>query len=133
MRKILMVCAMLLTVGILSAQQFTLKFTTTTPFVVAGTTLPAGSYTLRLMDGDEGTFECAAVSGSPSVMFEADPHEVVPTATDVTFSKYGDKLIMKNISIAGDQGYWIPMSIPEKNAKKTGVKPTKVSTPAAKQ
>jgi hypothetical protein len=66
-------------------------------------------------------------------MFEADPHEVVPTATDVTFAKYGDKLIMKNISIAGDQGYWIPMSIPEKNAKKTGAKPTKVSTPAAKQ
>jgi hypothetical protein len=133
MRKILMGCVMLLTVSILSAQDFNLKFTVKTPFAVAGTTLPAGTYTIRLLDDSENTFECSAISGSPSVLFEADAHEVIPTTTSVSFAKYGDKLILKNISIAGDQGYWVPISLPEKRSKKGGTKATPVSTAAAKQ
>jgi hypothetical protein len=133
MRKILMGCVMLLTVGIVSAQQFNLKFTSKAPFAVAGATLPAGTYQITQLDLDDNLFECSAVSGKPSVMFEADPHEVIPTTTGVAFEKYGDTLILKNISIAGDQGYWLPISLPEKRSKKGGVKPTKVSMGAVKQ
>jgi hypothetical protein len=133
MRKILMGSMLLLTMGILSAQQFVIQFTSKAPFSVAGTTLPAGTYVIRPLEGDDGTFECSSVSGTPSVLFEAEPHEVTPTATDVTFVKYGDKLILKNMSIAGDQGYWIPASIQEKQSKKGGAEATKVSTAATKQ
>jgi hypothetical protein len=125
---------LLLTAGIMSAQSgFTIKFTTKTPFAVASTTLPAGSYQITLMDPDSGVFECSAESGSPSVMFEADTHEVIPTKTEVTFSKYGDKMILKNISIAGTAGYWIPSSLPEKKSKKGGTKPTSVPVAASKK
>jgi hypothetical protein len=133
MRKILMGAVMLLAAGIVSAQQFTLTFTVKEPFIVGEGSLPAGTYQIRLLDADENTFECAAVSGAPSVMFEADAHEEIPTTTGVTFSKYGDKLVLKNISISGDQGYWIPPYHQEKRSKKGGVKATKVATAATKQ
>jgi hypothetical protein len=132
MRKILLGCMLLLTAGIVSAQNFAVTFTVKTPFTVASSTLPAGTYSIRLMDDDDYTFECSSASGGHSVMFEADRHEVVPSATEVTFSKYNDKLILKNISIAGDAAYWIPTSVPEKRVKKTGAKPTKVSSTATK-
>jgi hypothetical protein len=133
MSKILMGCVMSLTVSILSAQQFNVKFTMKTPFAVGGTILPAGSYQIQLLQADENIFECAAISGKPAVMFEADTHEVVPTVTGVTFAKYGDTLILKNMSIAGEQGYWIPISLPEKQSKKGGAKATPVSMEATKQ
>jgi hypothetical protein len=134
MKNILMGCVFLMAAGILPAQdQFNLEFTVKTPFAVSGATLPAGTYNIRLVDRDENIFECAGKSGSPSVLFEADPHEIVPTTTGVTFAKYGDKLVLKNISIAGDQGYWIATSIPEKRQKKGGVKPTAVTTAATKK
>jgi hypothetical protein len=133
MRNILLSCMLLLTAGIASAQNFAITFTTKTPFTVASSTLPAGSYTIRMLDGDDYTFECTNSSNDHSVMFEADRHEVTPTTTDVTFSKYGDKLVMKNISIAGDASYWIPISTPEKRVKKTGATPTKVTTTATKK
>jgi hypothetical protein len=132
MKKLLMGSMLLLTASIVSAQNFAVTFTMKTPFAVAGSTLPAGTYQIRLMDDDDYTFECSTTSGEHSVMFEADRHEVTPTATEVTFAKYGDKMVLKNISIAGDAGYWVPVSIPEKRSKKTGVKPTKVSTTATK-
>jgi hypothetical protein len=133
MKTILMGCVMLLTVGILSAQSFNVKFTTKTPFVVSGTTLPAGTYQIRVMEDDENMLECTAVSGSPSVMFEADTHDLVPTESAVTFAKYGDKLVLKNVSVAGERGYFVPLSPTEKRSKKAGVVATKVSTVATKQ
>jgi hypothetical protein len=133
MKPILVGCLMLLSAGMLSAQaEFNVKFTMKTPFAVAGTTFPAGSYQIRVVDDDANTLECTTESGVPTVMFEADVHEVTPTATEVTFAKYGDKLVLKNVSIAGDKGYFVPLSAPEKKAKKTNPKATKVSVSAAK-
>jgi hypothetical protein len=132
MKRILIGFVMLLlTVAIGSAQNFNLTFTAKTPFAVAGATLPAGNYQIRLVDADQNLLECAATSGTHSVLIEADLHEEVPTTTAVTFAKYGDKLILKNVSISGVAGYFIPISAPEKRAKKGGVKPTSVSIPAA--
>jgi hypothetical protein len=132
MRKVVINGLILMSMGIISAQEFNLKFTSKTPFSVGNGSLPAGTYQIRSIDEDNTTFECAAVSGSPSVLFEADALDTTPTKTEVTFRKYGDKLVLKNISIAGDQGYWIPISLHEKHHKKGRVKPTNVSTPATK-
>jgi hypothetical protein len=124
---------LLMMTGVLSAQAFRLKFTAKTPFSVGSGSLPAGTYEIRVSeDTDENTFECTAASGSPSVLFEADAMETIPTTTGLDFQKYGDKLVLKSFSIAGQQGFFIPISMHEKKAKKTGGKPTKVSTPATK-
>jgi hypothetical protein len=118
--------------GIVSAQNFDLKFTVKTPIMVGEGTLPAGSYQIRTID--ENTFECAnASTGSPSVLFTADAMETTPTKSELGFAKYNDKLVLKSFAIAGDQGYFIPMSNNEKRIKKaTGVKSTKVTTPVTK-
>jgi hypothetical protein len=134
MRKILTGCMMLLfTVAIGSAQPFAVTFTLKTPFSVASSTLPPGTYEIRLLDDSENVFECTDKASGHSVMFEADPHELTPTATEVTFAKYGDKLVLKNISVKGVAGYWIPLSVPEKHSKKSGTQSTKVSTPATQK
>jgi hypothetical protein len=132
MRKVLMACLILMSAGIVSAQDFRLKFIAKTPFAIGNGSLPAGSYEIRSLDMDSNLFECAASSGSPSVLFEADPLETTPTKTDVTFMKYGDKMVLKNMSVEGEQAFWIPVSLPEKHHKKGAVKPSKVSSPAAK-
>jgi hypothetical protein len=132
MRKVVIGGLILMSMGIISAQDFNLKFTSKTPFSVGNGSLPAGTYQIRPIDEENTTFECAAASGSPSVLFEADALDTTPTKTEVTFRKYGDKLVLKNISIAGEQGYWIPISLHEKHHIKGRVKPTKVSTPATK-
>jgi hypothetical protein len=132
MRKLLIGSGMFLIASLMGAQEFSVNFTSKTPFVVGEASLPAGTYHIRLMDDNENTFECSTISGSPSVMFEADTHEVIPTVTAVTFAKYGDKLILKNISIAGVQGYWLPISLQEKHSKKAGVKGSPVAMTASK-
>ncbi len=134
MKKFLLGGAMLLlTVATVVAQPFNITFTSKTPFAVDAATVPAGTYQIRLVDQDDNLFECASTSGSHSVLFEADMHEEIPAKTDVTFAKYGDKLILKNISIAGVGGYFITTSLPEKRAKKGGVKATNVTMAATKK
>jgi hypothetical protein len=125
-------CLTLLTLAIVSAQDFNVKFTSKTPFTVGNANLPPGTYQIRPID-EEGTFECSGPSGTPSVLFEAEPQETVPAKTDVTFAKYGDKMVLKGFSVEGVQAYTIPTSLYEKHHKKGGAKPTKVPAPATKQ
>jgi hypothetical protein len=133
MRKVVLGCLILFTMGIVSAQDFNLAFTSKTPFTVGNGNLPAGSYQIRPIS-EEGTFECSAASGQPAVLFEAEPMETVPAKTDLTFVKYGDKMLVKSFSVEGVQGYTIPVSLYEKHHKKTtSAKPTKVSVMATKQ
>lgn len=75
-------------------------------------------------------FECTNESKGTSVLFEVDSQDVTPKETAVTFTKYGDKLILKSFAVA-DTGAWsVPISLVEKQVKKQGVKPIKVTTPA---
>ena len=53
-----------------------------------------------------------------------------PKGTGVTFAKYGDKLVLKSFTTGGGQGWAVPISLAEKQVKKSGAKPTKVTTPA---
>ncbi len=129
MKKLLpFTCLALLTVGIASAQ--TLTFTSKAPFSIGNGNLPAGTYQIQNMGEDLITFRCSNVATGTGVLFDADGTDVTPTASSVTFARYGDKLILKSFTYTGGPGYWVPISIPEKQVKKPGVKPTKVTTPA---
>jgi len=129
MKRLLMfTCLALLTVGIASAQLLT--FTSKVPFSVGNGNLPAGTYQIHSVGDDLMTFQVSSVATGHGVLFEADSTDTTPTASAVTFAKYGDKLILKSFSVSSGGGYFIPLSLPEKQAKKTGVKPTKVTTPA---
>lgn len=129
MKKLLMMtCLTLLTVCVASAQ--TLNFATKSPFSVGNASFPAGSYQIHAADQEQILFECTSDAKGHSVMFEADNMDTVPTTSGVTFAKYGDKLILKSFTVAGAGGWFIPVSLAEKQVKKSGAKPTKVTTPA---
>ncbi len=129
MKTLLMfTCMALLTVGVASAQ--TLTFTSKVPFSVGNGNLPAGTYQIQSVGDDLMTFQVSSVSTGHGVMFEADSTDTTATTSTVTFLKYGDKLILKSFAVSGSGGYFIPISLPEKQAKKSGVKPTKVTAPA---
>lgn len=129
MKKLLMLsCLALLTAGIAAAQ--TITFSIKTPFSVGNATLPAGTYQIQNVGDDLMTFQVSNASNGTGVMFEADAMDNTPTTSGVTFAKYNDKLILKSFTIGGSQGYFVPLSLPEKTAKKSGAKPTKVTTPA---
>jgi hypothetical protein len=131
MQKLLMLtCLTLLTIGIASAQQPLLNFTSKTPFSIGNAKLPAGTYQLSGTGQDLMTFECTNPSTRASVLFEADATDTTPKTSSVTFAKYGDLLVLKSFDTAGSQGFFIPLSLPEKQVKKAGAKPTKVTTPA---
>ena len=117
-------------VGIASAQPQLISFTSKTPFTIGNAKLPAGTYQISTSGQDLMTFECTNESTRTSVMFEADATDTAPSTSSVTFAKYGDQLVLKSVAAAGSQGFFIPLSIPEKQAKKSGAKPTKVTTPA---
>ena len=129
-KLVILICLTLLTMGVASAQQQLINFSTKSPFSIGNANLPAGSYQIQATDQDLQTFECTNTSTKTSVMFEADVTDTTPSASSVTFAKYGDKLVLKSFSAAGSQGFFIPLSIPEKQVKKSGAKPTKVTTPA---
>ena len=129
MKKLAMfTCLALLTVGLASAQLLT--FTSKAPFSAGNGNLPAGTYQIQSVGEDLMTFQVSSVSSGHGVLFEADSTDTTPTTSAVTFAKYGDKLILKSFTVNGGGGYFIPLSLPEKQAKKSGAKPTKVTTPA---
>jgi hypothetical protein len=131
MKKLFMLtCLTLLTMGITSAQQQLISFTAKTPFSIGNAKLPAGPYQISATDQDLQTFECTNQSTRASVMFEADTSDVAPSTSSVTFAKYGSLLVLKSFGTAGNQGFFIPLSLPEKQAKKTGAKSAKVTQPA---
>jgi len=131
MKKLLMLtCLALLIAGVASAQQQLINFTSKSPFSIGNTKLPAGNYQISTDGSDLMLFECTNESKGTSVLFEADSTDTTPSKSSVTFAKYGDQLVMKGFTAAGGQGFFIPLSLPEKQAKKSGAKPTKVTTPA---
>jgi hypothetical protein len=130
-------CLAILTIGIGLSQQGpgNINFTMKTPFVVGNTTMPPGSYQIRATD-DQSTMECSAASGVPSVFFDVESTEPVNpyTKSEVTFVKYGDKLVLKNIQTEGSlQGFMVVTTSAEKKHKKAaGGKGTKVPVAATK-
>jgi hypothetical protein len=133
---LLMACLALMMVGVAMAQPGpgSVNFTTSGAFVVANTTLPAGSYKIRPTE-DTSLYELTAASGQPSVMFEVADTDVQGgnPKTEVNFAKYGSQLMLKNFMVQGEgMSYTVVTSHVERKAKKASGKATKVANPATK-
>jgi len=104
-----------------------LDFKMTQPFTVANTTLAAGSYTIRPVDGAGGTVvEISSDSGHPSVMVDtitAQP-DGGQSGSHLVFNRYKNVLALSQIFPAGGgAGYTLVQGHPEQMAAKTE-KPT---------
>jgi hypothetical protein len=110
-------------------------FTAPGAFTAGDATFPAGTYTIRQ---DQDTLQEWVISNdSQTYSAFVTTQQVDTTApiqkTEITFHKYGDYLVLKQIAIAGlNTRYVVQTSYPEKKAAKSG-KPTKVSVPAEKK
>jgi hypothetical protein len=134
--KFALLTLVVLTVGVRTshaqiATQMAFKISQT--FVVGNTTLPAGSYIIRPVQGtDQAVIEITNTSGKPAVMAEVDL--VTPDAAQaggqLVFNKYKSVLALSQIFPGGgNQGYQLTAGHPEKLAAKTET-PTKQSVPA---
>lgn len=104
------------------------NFTMSEPFTVANTTLPAGSYTIRSVQGaDQTVLDIESVTGKHSVMVEADraQSDAAQAGSHLVFHKYKNVLALSEVfPSGGGAGYQLAQGQPEKLASKTE-KPTK--------
>jgi hypothetical protein len=105
-----------------------LDFKMAQPFTVGNTTLPAGAYTIRPVQGtDQMVIEISAASGKPSVMVDVNSAQpdAAQSGTQLLFNKYNNVLALSQIFPGGgNTGYQLVQGHPEKLAAKTE-KPTK--------
>lgn len=104
------------------------NFTMSEPFTVANTTLPAGRYTIRSVQGsDQAVLEIASMTGDYKVMVEADraQPDAAQSGSHLVFNKYKNILALSEVfPSGGSSGYQLVQGHPEKLASKTE-KPTK--------
>lgn len=98
------------------------------PFTVGNTTLPAGAYTIRQVQGtDHMVIEISAASGKPSVMVDVNSAQpdAAQSGTQLLFNKDNNVLAFSQIFPGGgNTGYQLVQGHPEELAAKTE-KPTK--------
>ncbi len=75
----------------------TMRFTTTFPFTVGSTTLPAGSYTITPLPQDNALLQISNGRTTILMMTENDAPRVRPHQDEVTFVKRGDTYVLKDI------------------------------------
>ena len=77
------------------------EFTTSFPFTVGNSTVPAGRYTLRPDDDTAGIFELTGAH--TSVLFQTREAQAnkTPAKTEVVFKRYGDGYVLKDIWVEG--------------------------------
>lgn len=130
-------CVLLIsTIGLIitSAQITTgITFRSTKAFVVGETTMPEGSYTIRVVSGtNPATLEIASNRRGPTVKVQA--HYVAPDRTihaaEVAFNKYSTILALTQVFPGKDvQGYELVPGQLEKAAAKSE-KPLRQTVPA---
>jgi hypothetical protein len=135
--KFLLLMLAVLTVGVRagSAQITTqMDFKMAQSFVVGNTTLPAGSYVIKPVQGtDQSVIEIASMTGKPAVMVEVElvTPDAAQTGGQLVFNKYKNVLALSQIVPGGgNQAYQLTAGHPEKLAAKTE-KPTKQTVAAA--
>ena len=105
-----------------------LDFKTARPFTVGNTTLTAGSYVIRPVQGtDQMVLEISAAGGKPSVMVEVNSAQpdADQSGTQLVFNKYNNLLALSQIFPGGgNEGYQLVEGHPGKLAAKDE-KPTK--------
>jgi hypothetical protein len=77
------------------------EFTTSFPFTVGNSTVPAGNYTIRPDDDDPQIMEMTGKSGSVLFQVELAHAPTTPSKTEVVFSRYGNTYVLKNIWVDG--------------------------------
>jgi hypothetical protein len=82
------------------------EFTTSFPFTVGNTTVPAGSYTIRPDDDDPNILVLNGARADVLFQTENKVKQNIPSNTEVTFNRYGDGYVLKNIQVEGSEiGY----------------------------
>jgi hypothetical protein len=86
----------------------TIKANIPHPFVVNNTTLPAGTYTIRVADdaSDLNVLEMQSASGKTAVLFDTEPVNVTRTEkkTELVFDKIGNTYFLSRVFLTGDEG-----------------------------
>jgi hypothetical protein len=105
-----------------SAQiETSVEFTTSFPFTVGNSHVPAGSYSIRQAEDNLSLLELSG--GRTALFFEADNVTAPRTSdkTEVTFSRDGNGYVLKDIWIEGsDMGYEAIRAEGERHAAKDG-------------
>lgn len=112
-----------------------IEFKATSAFVAGDTKFPAGTYTIRQEPESQMEWEITNDTKGFSAFLLTDPANSTASSqkAEVTFQKYGNTLVLKEIWIPGlASGFSVQTSYAEKKAAKAG-SPTKVSVPAAKK
>ena len=78
-------------------------------FVVNNTTLPAGTYWIRVSDNDSPDLyelEIQSANGKTTVFFETEPVKVKGTARpgELVFDRIGDTYFLSRVFMRGDEG-----------------------------
>jgi hypothetical protein len=112
-----------------------IEFKVTSSFVAGDAKLPAGTYTIRQDPDNQLELEISNDAKAYSAFLPTDP--LSPASpnqkNEVTFQKYGNTLVLKEIWIAGlSTGFSVQTSYAEQKAAKAG-SPTKVAVAATKK
>jgi hypothetical protein len=95
-----------------------IEFTTSFPFIVGNTTVPAGSYTITPADEDPQILELQG--GHTAVLIQTESADPPQSAhTEIVFNRYGDRYVLKNIWVEGsDVGYVSSTALGERRVSK---------------
>lgn len=103
-------------------------------FVVKDTTLPAGKYTIKVLDDSNlNVFEIRSANGRKAVIFETQDVQATqtPRQTEVVFDKIGDQYFLSQIWVIGsDAGDQLEKSKMQQSLETTGVKAERHSVAA---
>jgi hypothetical protein len=112
-----------------------IEFKAASPFIAGDTRFPAGTYTIRQEPESQMEWEISNDSKGVSAFLLTDPANSPASSqkAEVTFQKYGNTLVLKEIWVPGlASGFSVQSGYAEKKAAKAG-SPTKVSVAAAKK
>ena len=98
-RAALVAAAVILGTGAPARAQLidTMKFKTSFPFVAAGTTMPAGAYTVTPVPGDNSLMRLSNGQTSVLMFTENDAPRRPPRIDEVTFTKQGETYVLREI------------------------------------
>jgi hypothetical protein len=78
-----------------------IEFTTSFPFTVGNTTVPAGSYTIRPDDDNPQVLELMGKNASVLFQIQGAQARETPSKTELVFSRYGSSYVLKSIWLEG--------------------------------
>jgi hypothetical protein len=103
------------------------EFTTSFPFTVGNTTMPAGSYEIR-RDTDNGSvYRIESAKKHIGTLFEVEPTSMKtpPAKTEVVFKRYGQGYVLKSVWEEGSsEGVETAVVEAERHHVKNGGTPT---------